>query len=157
MYDWQSHLDGHFKPLPGIKQYHHFRFHGDTPGICYVKCTAEDEEVAINLMTTDCNVIPQDRPVTQLPAGLDSKRQWYLHRHIRQFCREDTQDVMCPRPAVPEGPVVDAAVPTASKKRDRSDSEIVSSLEAEALPRGQGRGETVLSCGCATQSLTTLK
>ena len=37
---------------------------------------------------------------------------------------------MCPCPAVSEGPVVDAAMPTARKKRDRSDSESDCSLEA---------------------------
>ena len=91
----------------------------------------------------------------------------------------DTQDVKCPRPALHEGPVVDAALPTANKKGDRSDSESDSSLEAETFPRGsgrgrgrgqsrgrgrgrdrgqgRGRGETVRGDGCATESLSTLK
>ncbi|KAI0224643.1 hypothetical protein LSAT2_024365, partial [Lamellibrachia satsuma] len=64
--------------------------------------------MAINLMTTDCDVTPRDRPAVLLPAGLESKRQWYLHRNILQFCQEDTQDVKCPRPVLHEGPVVDA-------------------------------------------------
>ena len=46
-----------------IKQYHHFRFDADAPGMCFVKKTSEDEEVAIKLLVSDPADIPRDRPV----------------------------------------------------------------------------------------------
>lgn len=36
------------------------------------------------------------------PAGLDSKRQWYLYEQIRPFCKPLTEDLICPLPLVPK-------------------------------------------------------
>ena len=135
VHDWQAHLGKNFKALPGMKQFHHFRFHADSPGVCFVKRTADDEEVAFNILTTTTHAVPRDRPVALQPAGLDNK----LYRQIRQYCQEDTRDVMCPHPSVPEGSS------TASLKRCWSDSVSDTSVESvvENL-RGRGRSR---GCG----------
>ena len=74
VHDWQAHLGGNFKVLPGMKKYHHFRFHADSSGICFVKRTADDEEMAVNLLTTNIEAVHRNRPAVLLPAGLVNKR-----------------------------------------------------------------------------------
>ena len=51
------------KSLPGMKQFHHLRFHADSPGVCFVNRAADDEEVAFNILTTTAHTVPRDRPV----------------------------------------------------------------------------------------------
>ena len=84
-----------------MKQFHHFRFHADSPCVCFVKRTADDEEVAFNILTTSTHAVPRDRP-----------------------CE------MCPHPSVPDGSVEEVSVSTASVKRCRSDSESDTSVES---------------------------
>ena len=43
--DWAGFFSSHFRRLDGIKQYHHFRFERDHPGVVFLKKTAMAEEV----------------------------------------------------------------------------------------------------------------
>ena len=94
-----------------MKQFHHLRFHADSPGVCFVNRAADDEEVAFNILTTTAHTVPRDRPVA-LP--------W----QTQQFCREDTQSTVCDRS------VEAAAVSTAGVKPSQSDSDRDSSVES---------------------------
>lgn len=40
---WSSYLQGHFKKLPGIKQYYYFKTTKENPGAIYFKVTTTDE------------------------------------------------------------------------------------------------------------------
>ena len=40
-------------------------------------------------------------PCVIKPVGLSLQRQWYLYRQIREFCRDGTEDLTCPKPSVP--------------------------------------------------------
>ena len=42
--DWARFLSSHFRRLDGIKQYHHFRFERDHPGVVFLKKTSTAEE-----------------------------------------------------------------------------------------------------------------
>ena len=46
--------------------------------------------------------VKKDLPEIIPAPGLDSKRQWYLFHQIRDFCREDAKDLVCPKPTDPE-------------------------------------------------------
>ena len=50
--DWACFLS-HFRRLDGIKQYHHFRFERDRPGIVFLKKTATAEEETRCLLLGD--------------------------------------------------------------------------------------------------------
>lgn len=51
------------------------------------------------LSTSSC---PVSLPSPLLPRGLDAKRKVYLFKEIREFCKEECKDVVCPEPAYPE-------------------------------------------------------
>ena len=43
----------------------------------------------------------QELPSLIKPTGLPLTRQWYLYNQIREYCRDGTQDITCPKPSVP--------------------------------------------------------
>ena len=51
-------------------------------------------------MLDDDNWIPAVDEFIQ-PIGLSPTRQWYLFRQIREYFREGTQDLTCPKPLTP--------------------------------------------------------
>ena len=64
-----------------------------------MKTRSDAEEAPQSLLRDATNTPPQTLPPAVTPPGLDKKRQWYLFCKIREFCREDTLDTVCPRPA----------------------------------------------------------
>ena len=98
VYDWSSFLTEYFRPLPGIKKYHHFRFSKDEPGVVYSKLYSDSEEVRFMLLKDINAYPPMSLPTEIKPTGLDENRQNYLYKEIRQFCRPGTEDIVCPKP-----------------------------------------------------------
>ena len=43
----------------------------------------------------------EDFPELVLPSDLSDARQWYLFQKIREFCSEETKDIVCPLPSCP--------------------------------------------------------
>lgn len=102
MYDWASFFGEHFRKVPRMKSYHHFTFTADNPGKVTLKLFSDSESIQYNLLRNtewvpSASVLPEIIP----PAGLSPQRQWYLYDQIREFCREGTEDLVCPLPAVP--------------------------------------------------------
>ena len=100
-YDWDSFLSPHLKKVDRIKKYHHFTIKLEDKGIVYRKTSAEGNENSINLLKHDWEpdlcVLPNVIP----PPGLSAHRQWYLYDKIRDFCTEETKDIVCPLSNVP--------------------------------------------------------
>ena len=95
--NWQSLLSELFRPLPGIKKIHHFRFSADQPGVVLYKIYPDDPEQLFDLRSRQA-VFDGTMP-DQLPSpGLPLDRQWYLYNQIRQFAAVDAQDTVCPKP-----------------------------------------------------------
>ena len=42
-----------------------------------------------------------DKPPPITPQGLSLERQTYLYEKIREYCHEETRDMVCPAPAPP--------------------------------------------------------
>ena len=96
--DWARFLSSHFRRLDGIKQYHHFRFERDHPGVVFLKKTAVAEEEERVLLRGVWSPTPADKPPSITPQGLSLERQRYLFEKIREYCREDVRDLVCPNP-----------------------------------------------------------
>lgn len=97
VYDWATFLTRYFKKFPNIKQFHHFRFQKDTPGIMYYKQFSDSPELTF-LLLKRVDVLPVSFPDEIVPSGLDMQRKTYLFRKIREFCREGTEDLVAPSP-----------------------------------------------------------
>ena len=98
-YDWQSFLATAFKRIPGILQYSHFRLSAAQPGVLYYKSSlAEVEQSKMIAKSQDAFQALPDMPAVLPAPGLPQERQAYLFNHIREFVREDKQDILCPRP-----------------------------------------------------------
>lgn len=94
MYDWVNFLKPHFRKVPAIKSNHHFMFSADRPGVVVMQLYCGEHQLAVS----PC---PSQMSPVLVPTGLDMKRQKYLYDEIRQFCREETKDTVCPVPKQP--------------------------------------------------------
>jgi len=103
VYDWSQFLSEHFRKVPKMKSYQHFMFTSARPGIVQLKALNDSEESQFRILS-DENWTPDhlERPQCITPSGLSAKRQWYLYDQIREFCREDSKDLVCPLPEVPK-------------------------------------------------------
>ena len=100
VYDWKSFLAEKFKPLPGIKKCHFFRFGQSSIVEARADSAAAGE---LHNLRREGVTASSDLPDPIQPPGLSKKRQWYLYRQIREFVSPDKQDIVCP---LPEGPEV---------------------------------------------------
>ena len=102
-YDWSNFFEDHMikTGLKGISQLHHFWFSATHPGTVFVKTSSDDEEGSIQLLkdTTWKHTASQLPPVI-VPNGLSLERQWYLFDKIREFCSDESKDLVCPKPKV---------------------------------------------------------
>ena len=113
--DWAGFLSSNFRRLDGIKQYHHFRFDHDHPGVVFLKKTAMAEKEQRQLLRGVWSPLPSEKPPSVTPAGLFLERRKYLYEKIREYCREDVQDLICPDPHAPiHEPPSDDAISSAT-------------------------------------------
>jgi len=94
-YDWVTFLKPHFKKVAGIKANHHFHFSTEQPGVVTMQLYCGSPATKLQLSVSGC---PSDMPPELRPKGMDAKRQKYLYDEIREFCREETKDIVCPNP-----------------------------------------------------------
>ena len=99
--DWAGFLSSHYRRLDGIMQYHHFRFERSHPGVVFLKKTAIAEEEERILLRVAWTPSPTDKPPSIAPQGLSLERQKFLFDKIREYCRGDVRDLVCPDPAAP--------------------------------------------------------
>ena len=80
-----------------------FTFKPAKPGTVFLKHFSNSEESSYRIFA-DQSWTPDslELPLRITPEGLPAKRQWYLHDQIREFCRDDTKDLVCPLPTVPK-------------------------------------------------------
>lgn len=96
--DWQTFLmnEMNYKRIDGIKNLHYLHFHADHPGQVKVH---ENSESPIQLIhMTTASVLSDNTPSAIIPDGISHDRKQYLFNKIRQFCSEETKDVLCPKP-----------------------------------------------------------
>ncbi|KAF3837845.1 hypothetical protein F7725_009613 [Dissostichus mawsoni] len=96
---WHDFLAPSFRPLPGIRRYHHIRFTSAEPGVVYAKELVDNQEESYMLLRPGGVSDRVARPTELSPPGLDGKRHWYLYERIREFCTEEAKDISCPKPS----------------------------------------------------------
>ncbi|KAH3725645.1 hypothetical protein DPMN_051494 [Dreissena polymorpha] len=103
-HDWRLCLSKSFVPLKGLLKYHKFVFSSTEPGL--VSCSELDngEVIKVSLLIKGISfndILQSQLPVTISGPGLTPERKWYLHDHIREFCRSQVaKDSTCPLPNV---------------------------------------------------------
>ncbi|XP_062615789.1 uncharacterized protein LOC134277475 [Saccostrea cucullata] len=101
-YDWSTFLKQYFKPIPQLKQYHHFRMTHEHPGVVHLRKYAGDEEITVNILKHKDFRFPNmdaSLPTVIKACGLDAQRQWYLYDEVAPYCASHEA---CPRPSVPK-------------------------------------------------------
>ena len=98
-YNWQGFLSPHYNRLNGIKSYHHFKITAPSPGVVEARIESDSNPKLFNLQKHG-NWNTASLPEQIIPPGLSNKRQWYLYDKIRQFCSEESKDLVCPLPSV---------------------------------------------------------
>ena len=141
MYNWQAFLIPFSKAVKGIKQYHHFSLSYQAQGVVMATTHAEGPTQILPVLVGDAGAVPNDPPSRVQSPGLSAYRQWYLFNRIHDFCTDDTKDIMCPKPTVPQpGP----APPTRQIATPLPQGEADPEGGGDAPARGPGRGR---GCG----------
>ena len=137
MYDWQAFLIPFSKAVKGIKQYHHFSFSHPAQGVVMATTHAEGPTQILPVLVGDAGAVPHAPPPLVQSPGLSAYCKWYLFNSIRDFCTDDTKDIMCPQPTVPQpGP----APPTRQIATPLPQGEADPEGGGDAPDRGHGRG-----------------
>lgn len=85
--------------MKGIRQYQHFSFDSNEPGIVTVKRTCDGTEEKIEILKDQGFQFREIRRPDVLPAGgLSESRVRYLFSHVRPFVRPAFQEETCPSP-----------------------------------------------------------
>ena len=108
VYDWSSFFQPHLHKLAGIKTLHHIAIHASSDAsrpadirVC-VRQYADSPPTTVSLVR-DSSWCPAGSELPSIiePNGLDAARKWYLYDQIRDYCSEETKDLVCPLPQVP--------------------------------------------------------
>ena len=103
MYDWTTFLGYHFRNVPQLKTFHHFTFSAQHPGVVVTKVYSDSAGTKFTMLhDMEWCPTPDELPPMVTPLGLSSTRQWYLYREIREYCKDGTEDSVCPKPSVPQ-------------------------------------------------------
>jgi len=138
-YDWVNYLKPHFKKVVGIKSHHHFEFSSDDLGLVVMREFSDSLPTTQMLLTAAC---PTSLPPLLQPKGLDTKRKAYLYKEIRDFCKEEVRDTVCPDPGcVPQ--MMD--IPSVSSNSDSDEniaagSSVMEEIRTSQSGRRRGRG-----------------
>ncbi|KAF3854302.1 hypothetical protein F7725_022357 [Dissostichus mawsoni] len=97
--NWHDFLAPSFRPLPGIRRYHHIRFTSAEPGVVSAKELVDNQDESYMLLRPGGVSDRVASPTELSPPGLDGKRHWYLYERIREFCTEEAKDITCPKPS----------------------------------------------------------
>ncbi|XP_071948388.1 uncharacterized protein [Antedon mediterranea] len=98
-YDWNSFLSPYFRKLPNILKMHHIRFSSENPGMVYYKEYIDTPEQSLQLLKNVNNIPPLILPEPIPYPGLSLKRQSYLYDSVREFCKFEARDIVCPAPS----------------------------------------------------------
>ena len=98
-FNWAEFLSSLLKRVPHIKRLQHFQFTSEDLGTVIVKRSCDSEEERLDLMISQPSV--EDFPELDLPSGLSDARQRHLFQKIRDFCSDETKDIVCPLPSCP--------------------------------------------------------
>jgi hypothetical protein len=100
-YDWASFFSQHFRrqAFDGTKSLHHLVFTASMPGIVQVRTESDAPVRRISALknNTTWKPSPNIMPNEILPPGLSRERKQYFFDKIREFCPEESKDIVCPQ------------------------------------------------------------
>ena len=148
MYNWATYFQGHFRPIPQLKSYHHFKFSADHPHQVILQEFSDTPGSSFCLLA-DSQWQPNasDVPTVITPAGLSHGRKTYLYKQIREFCRPGTEDITCPKPAILYG----------EKSPSPSGEDEEGTLEAPIVPPAPKSTRRCGQCGGVGHTRRTCK
>lgn len=130
--DWQTFLMSElkYKRIAGIKNNHYFSFHSEHPGQVEIKEHSEApvSRICMTAISTPCS----EKPAEITPDGLSHDRKLYLYEKIRQFCSDETKDILCPEPS--ERDECSEATTNAAKESEVGQPTVEDDEEAQSLP-----------------------
>ena len=87
--------------LDGTREYRHFCFEHDHPGVVFLKKTATTEEEMRCLLWGVWSPSLEDK-LSLVPAtGLSlERRRYHFFKRIREYYSEESKDAMCPDPSL---------------------------------------------------------
>lgn len=113
MFDWAAFLGEHYNRVNNILTFQQFKF--DSLGNVTSFKFADIQPTAAVQMVKKQLPHATSLPTVIPTAGLSLKRQWYLYESIREFCKEECMDSVCPKPSRPKSSIPDdTATPIAS-------------------------------------------
>ena len=149
VYNWVTFLGQHFRTVPHLKTFHHFSFSSETPGVVTMKEFSDSVGVSYTMLDDEeWRARADELPPVIKPIGLSQTRQWYLYRQIREFCRDGTEDLTCPKPSVPIDTCTSDS-PNQSEQEDECD-------ERDVVPQPK-RVRRCGKCGGAGHTRRTCK
>lgn len=129
VHDWLNFFkDNGAKKVPQITHYNHFQFSATKNARVTCKVDVDGNEFVHRIFAEDSG--PTGLPKVINPEGMSRQRKEYLYKNIRNFCKDEFKDTLCP--AVPaavepdeptEQPEVEdpePAVKQTKKKRKRT-------------------------------------
>lgn len=106
IHDWLTFFQTYgAKKIPLITRYNHFEFSTEFKGKVHCKTDLEDNVYVHQVFDTKNG--PSGFPKQIVPQGMTPKRKEYLYKNIREYCKDEFKDVLCPHqdPSVqPEDP-----------------------------------------------------
>lgn len=99
VYDWVTFFEPYFKKIPGISNFHHFRFPKEHPGMVFCRTHVHSPEIEFQILKDPAvKSTAHNLPRVIVPVGLNEERKRYLYRKIRNFCRPGTENLVAPAP-----------------------------------------------------------
>jgi len=100
---------------------------------------ADSQPTGQMLSTTPC---PKGLPPLLLPKGLDAKRKVYLYKEIRDFCKEEYKDTVCPDPGYVQQMDISPTATDSDSGNIPADSALAQEIPKSRRGRGRGRRAT---------------
>ena len=107
-YDWATFFHDAYKQIVGLLSLHSFAVSAEAPSVMEVRKFSRGAAERLSLGKGPC---PAGLPSVVPAKGLSVERQAYLYKEIREFCREGTEDEVCPQPPQMPAPVIVATAP----------------------------------------------
>ena len=102
-YQWSTHLNPYFKPIPNITTYHNFRVCSSQPGTVFLRLYSDSDETQHCILKSGCASLTTGMPEKTAISVMSLERQWYLFEQIRPHCKSTlAADLTCPKPSLPK-------------------------------------------------------
>ncbi len=99
-YKWQQYFDDlNFKKIANISKQSSFIFDSSKPNFIGTKEHSKDQEIVYHKIYDSCdNLLRFPEVIEDDSFEMSYERKAYLYKNIRQYCNDNSKDVLCPQP-----------------------------------------------------------